>query len=82
MNNDWLTPSYMRVGILDVELNINCLEKWFDLSEITLGSKTLTFNNDFVVNNNWQFSGMSGEGVKSFTIKGSNSATDDVFTLS
>lgn len=82
LNNDWLTPSYMRVGILDVELNINCLEKWFDLSEITLGSKTLTFNNDFVVNNNWQFSGMSGEGVKSFTIKGSNSATDDVFTLS
>lgn len=66
--NNWIGPSYLRVGLTDVSMNITCWEKWFIHNSIKLGSKTLTFNGDkFVSQKNYQLVGINGEGMKTYT---------------
>lgn len=81
LNNNKKTPTYLRAGMLDVEMQISCLQKWFDLSSLSLGSKTITFNGSFVSVQSFQHGGMQ-ESMKQFSVKGTASATSEVFSLS
>lgn len=64
----WIGPSYLRVGLMDASLSITCWEKWFDHNSIVLGNKTLSFQDGAFQNSrSYQFAGMGGEGLKTYT---------------
>lgn len=65
---NWIGPSYIRVGLLDVSLSVTCWERWFDHASIRLGEKTITFNSaSFMSSRGYQVAGINGEGMKTYT---------------
>ena len=49
-------------------MSITCWEKWFDHNSIVLGNKTLSFQDGAFQNfRSYQFAGMGGEGLKTYT---------------
>lgn len=80
----WIGPSYLRVGLMDASFGVTCWEKWFEHNSIRLGTKTLTFNTASFQNaRDYQFAGINGEGVKTYTNNASSLAGDkDLFTIS
>ena len=65
---NWIGPSYIRVGLLDVSLSVTCWEQWFDHASIRLGEKTITFNSaSFMSSRGYQVAGINGEGMKTYT---------------
>lgn len=65
---NWIGPSYIRVGLVDVSLSVTCWERWFDHASIRLGEKTITFNSaSFMSSRGYQVAGINGEGMKTYT---------------
>ena len=65
----WIGPSYLRVGMLEANFQITCWEKWFNHLTLQLGPRKITFNSSaFTSQRSYSFSGLSGNGVKSYTV--------------
>lgn len=63
-----ITPSYLRVGNMDVNFGVNCWEEWFDHNSIILGERAIEFTSPaWLTAKGWQFAGLSGEGFKTYT---------------
>lgn len=79
----WVGPTYLRVGLMDVSFAITCWEKWFEHNSLVLGNKVLHFTNkSFLSQKSYQFAGMSGEGMKTYTNNSTSIRGDgDLFTL-
>lgn len=70
LNEDsWKGPSYLRVGVLEVDFQITCWEKWFDHLSVALGKRKIVFNSSaFVSQRGYNFSGLNGNGTKSYSV--------------
>lgn len=67
--HEWIGPTYIRVGLLDVAASITCWESWFIHSSIRLGSQRIVFNNNsFLSSKAYQISGIANEGLKTYNI--------------
>ena len=76
--SDWKGPSYLKVGMLDVNFQIICWEKWFDHLSISLGNRKIKFNSSaFVSSRGYNFSGIQGNGTKSYSINALGRDGDD-----
>lgn len=81
LNNDFKTPTYFRVGMLDCTVQVTCLQDWFYYSAFTLGNKIITLLNTYRIQQNWQINGIQSQGYKTYIIKGSNNPTKQVFKI-
>ena len=81
--SQWTGPTYLRVGLMDVSFAITCWEKWFEHNSLILGNKILQFNaQSFLSQKSYQFVGLSGEGMKTYTNNSTSIRGDgDLFTL-
>lgn len=74
----WKGPTYLKVGMLEVDFQITCWEKWFEHTSIALGNRKITFNSSaFVSQRSYDFSGLQGNGTKSYTLNALGKDGDD-----
>lgn len=66
----WKGPSYLRVGMMEANFQLTCWEEWFDTLSLTLGrKKKIVFNSSaFMSQRSYQFSGIQGNGTKTYTL--------------
>lgn len=65
---NWIGPSYLRVGHMNVSFSVTCWQKWFDHREIVLGSKKIVFNaSAFQNERSYTFGSAEGESSKTYT---------------
>lgn len=81
LNNQLKTPSYLRAGIIDCSMQVQCFDQWFDEASLKIGSKKITLLNEYAESQSWSFSGNNETGMKSRTIKGTNYSSQQVFTI-
>lgn len=80
---NWIGPTYIRVGLMDVSASITCWERWFMHSSIKLGEKSIVFNrNSFLSSKGYQIAGNNGEGSKTYNIEASGTdSNEDIFEI-
>lgn len=90
LNNDWKTPTYLLVGLIEMSLGITC----FDTSITGSSGVDIYFTKDFYMNipntvidevmqnKTYTISGLDSAGMRSFNIDGiRDKSTDSIFTL-
>ena len=82
LNNQLTTPTYLKVGALDCNATVSCSQDWLDYSTLLLNTRKITFEGYYKQKQNWQFTGVTGTGMKTYIIKGTNESTKQVFTIS
>ena len=82
LNNGLRTPSYLRAGIIDCSMSVQCFDEWFDKAEVSIGSKKIKLLNEYIEQQNWTFVGNNESGSKSRTIKGTNYSNKQIFEIS
>ena len=80
---DWPGPAYLRVGMMDVSVDVTCWETWREYYKFALGSKNIEFKGTYATSKAWNFSGLGGNGTKTYnmSIYGLES-TEPLFTIS
>lgn len=81
LNNKYKMPTYLRVGMLQCDINVSCLQDWFYYTTFKIGSKKFTLNHSYRAQQSWQINGIQGEGYKTYVLKGSNLVDQEVFTI-
>ena len=81
LNNKLKTPSYLRAGIIDCSLEVQCYDEWFDKASVNIGSKKITMLNEYSEEQSWSFAGNNQTGMKNRRIKGTNYSSEQVFTI-
>ena len=83
LNNTLKTPTYLKVGVLDIDLKVTCWENWFLHPIIQLGkTKTLELHGDFQSEKSYNIAGINDLGTKTYTNKATNTSISSVFTIS
>ena len=68
LNNDYVTPSYLRPGLINLNLSATYLEQQTDFPDISIkiGSKKITFNKLMLQNHVYNISNMQSQGEKTY----------------
>lgn len=76
----YIGPTYLRVGLMDVQLNISCWQKWFDHKSLRLGNKIIIFDKSvFNSSKEYSLSGIDGNSTKSYTLSATGFIIADQF---
>lgn len=86
LNNQLTTPTYLRIGALDVDISFSCVSDWIGDSEIpasfSLGDGYFfQLLNDYQSQKSYEFHGFNDVGNKTYSIKGSNNSIKEVFQI-